>query len=196
MYLRDTYVVVAAQAHSGNLGPTASVILGMLSFGPKSGYEIKSFVDRSTRFFWAASYGQIYPELRRLSEAGLITGTDAPQGERQRTIHELTPAGREALLSWLGKPPETFEMRHEGMLKLFFADALPPRERIERLRDMGRVHAEKLQALRVIEEAAGKSPDSSAYLVLRFGIDFNDWATEWCGREAAALEDHLTERSH
>jgi PadR family transcriptional regulator, regulatory protein AphA len=175
--------------------PTATVILGMLSFGSKSGYEIKSFVDRSTRFFWAASYGQIYPELRRLAQAGLITGTDASQGERRRTIYELTPAGRDALVAWLGKPPETFEMRHEGMLKLFFADALPPRERTERLRDMGRVHAEKLGALRVIEEAAGKSPDSSAYMVLRFGIDFNEWAAQWCEREALALEDRLTERS-
>jgi DNA-binding PadR family transcriptional regulator len=176
------------------LGPTASVILGMLSFGPKSGYEIKGLVDRSTRFFWAASYGQIYPELRRLAAAGLITGTDASQGGRQRTVHELTPAGNAALLAWLGTPPETFEMRHEGMLKLFFADALPARERIERLHDLRRVHAEKLAALRVIEETASKAPDSSAYLVLRFGIGFNEWAAEWCEREADALANRLAER--
>ena len=56
------------------LSPTARVILGMLGFEPMSGYEIKNFVDHSTRFFWAASYGQIYPELRRLAEAGLIEG--------------------------------------------------------------------------------------------------------------------------
>jgi DNA-binding PadR family transcriptional regulator len=180
---------------SGQLGPTTSVILGMLSFGPKSGYEIKTFVDRSTRFFWAASYGQIYPELRRLADAGLITGTDAAQGGRRRTVYELTASGHEALLAWLGTPPETFEMRHEGMLKLFFADSLPPHGRVERLRDMGRVHAEKLQALRAIEEAAAKGEESSSYRVLRFGIDFNQWATEWCEREAAALEDRLTERS-
>ena len=167
----------------------------MLSFGPKSGYEIKAFVDRSTRFFWAASYGQIYPELRRLADAGLITGTDASQGGRRRTVHELTPDGHAALLAWLGTPPETFEMRHEGMLKLFFADALPPRERVERLRDLGRVHADKAAALRVIEEAASKDPDSSAYTVLRFGIAFNEWAAEWCEREAAGREDRLAERS-
>ena len=193
MYLRDTYVLMAAGASSGSLGPTASVILGMLSFGPKSGYEIKGFVDHSTRFFWAASYGQIYPELRRLSDAGLITGTDASQGERRRTVYELTDSGRDALLAWLETPPVTYEMRHEGMLKLFFADALPERERVERLRDLGRVHAEKVAALRVIEEAASKAPDSSAYLVLRFGIAFNDWAAEWCEREAAALTDRLSE---
>ena len=41
------------------------VILGLLSGAPRSGYEMKAIVDRSTRYFWAASYGQIYPELRR-----------------------------------------------------------------------------------------------------------------------------------
>ena len=53
------------------------VVLGLLSHGPRSGYDIKTVVDRSTRFFWAASYGQIYPELRRLEEEGLIEGEDA-----------------------------------------------------------------------------------------------------------------------
>ena len=52
------------------LNPTAYVILGMLGLRPMCGYEIKPLVDNSTRFFWAASYGQIYPELRRLSDAG------------------------------------------------------------------------------------------------------------------------------
>ena len=60
------------------------VILGLLSLGPRSGYEIKTTVDRSTRFFWAASYGQIYPELRRLERDGLIEGEDAPNGGRPR----------------------------------------------------------------------------------------------------------------
>ncbi len=56
------------------LSPTAYVILGMVSREPRSGYEIKAVVDNTTRFFWAASYGQIYPELKRLSAAGLIEG--------------------------------------------------------------------------------------------------------------------------
>jgi DNA-binding PadR family transcriptional regulator len=46
---------------------TAYVVLGMLRHEPRSGYEIKTVVDKSTRFFWAASYGQIYPELKRLA---------------------------------------------------------------------------------------------------------------------------------
>ena len=69
------------------------VILGFLSIGPRSGYEIKATVDRSTRFFWAASYGQIYPELRRLESEGLIEGEEAPNGGRARRVYRLTAAG-------------------------------------------------------------------------------------------------------
>src|ERR1041384_7778656 len=70
------------------------VILGLLSSRPRSGYEIKTVVDRSTRFFWAASYGQIYPELRRLESEGLIEGEDAPNGDRPRRVYRLTGSAR------------------------------------------------------------------------------------------------------
>src|SRR5438552_34801 len=91
---------------SGGMKPTAvtPVVLGLLAHGPRSGYDIKATVDRSTRFFWAASYGQIYPELRRLEHAGLIEGEDAPRGERERRVYRLTPAGRGALVDWLLGP--------------------------------------------------------------------------------------------
>ncbi len=79
--------------------PTAYVILGMLAWGPRSGYDIKADVDKSVRFFWAASYGQIYPELKRLSEAGLIEGQ--AQGGRRRTVYRITDLGAEALEAWL-----------------------------------------------------------------------------------------------
>ena len=174
------------------LTPTGKAILGTLSFGPKTGYEIKSMVDHSTRFFWAASYGQIYPELSRLAEAGLIEGTDAPQGGRKRKEFRLTPAGDEALVEWLDSPPETYEMRHEGMLKVFFAGVLDPAGQVQRLRDMAEQHRGKVALLRGVEAVAGKSPDSLPYLVLRFGIESNEWIAEWCEREAAALESRLT----
>ena len=60
------------------LGKTAYVILGMLELGRRTGYEIKSLVDVSTRFFWAASYGQIYPELGAAREAGPRQGRGRP----------------------------------------------------------------------------------------------------------------------
>ena len=74
------------------LSPTGRVILGMIAFGKRTGYDIKTFVDRTTRYFWAASYGQIYPELRRLEEQGLIQGQSDPRGGRARTVYELEHA--------------------------------------------------------------------------------------------------------
>ena len=180
---------------SMELTPTGKVILGMLSMGPKSGYEIKGLVDRSTRFFWAASYGQIYPELHRLAEARLIEGSEDPQGERRRNVYRLTEDGGHVLQEWLGVPPEVFEMRHEGMLKLFFADALEPHERVQRLRDMEAQHRAKVAALREVEGGASKDPDSSSYLVLRFGIEFNEWVVEWCARTASELEGRVAARA-
>jgi DNA-binding PadR family transcriptional regulator len=170
------------------LTPTAKVILGLLALGPKSGYEIKVFVDKSTRFFWAASYGQIYPELRSLEEAGLVEGEDAPTGGRKRTVYRLTAEGEEALQAWLGRPPEVLEMRHEGMLKVFFGDALPPEQRVRQLQDMRDQHLAKLAALRAVE-ATAQHPESSTYRILQFGIEFNEWVADWCERAAHELAD-------
>src|SRR4051812_32900732 len=134
-----------------DLSPTAYVILGMLGWRPMSGYDIKSLVDHSTRFFWAASYGQIYPELRRLSAAGLIEGKASPQGGRKRNVYRLTPAGRTELRDWLKKGPEVYEVRDEGLLKLFFADATDGESAPATVEAMRRGHEEILRRLREVE---------------------------------------------
>lgn len=164
-----------------DLSPTAYVILGMLHTSPKSGYEIKALVDKSTRFFWAASYGQIYPELRRLAEDGLIEGTDAARDGRRRTVYKITAQGRKALRRWLREPPSTYETRDEGLLKLFFAGALPPQEAVRTLEAMRRRSQETLARLREVEPkatAAGGYP----LMVLRGGIELNEWYSDWCER--------------
>jgi PadR family transcriptional regulator AphA len=165
-----------------SLSATAYVILGMLRKGPMSGYEIKALVDNSTRFFWAASYGQIYPELKRLSAAGLVEGLDSPTGGRKRTVYEVTADGEEELKAWLRQPPEVFEMRDEGLLKLFFADALPAAEAIEIVREMRARREAVNRQLRELEPS--KDPEMSAYplTVLRCGIEFTDWFVDWCKR--------------
>src|SRR5262245_66602910 len=91
------------------------VLLGLLASGPRSGYGIKKVVDRSTRFFWAASYGQIYPELKRLEADGLIEGEDRPNGGRSRRVYSLTPAGREALLEWMRSEVTTRQVRRHAL---------------------------------------------------------------------------------
>jgi DNA-binding PadR family transcriptional regulator len=174
------------------LSATAYVILGMVSREPRSGYEIKALVDDTTRFFWAASYGQIYPELKRLSEAGLVEGIDAPRGERKRTVYKITPEGEMALKDWLRQPPATYEMREEGLLKLFFAGILPPAEATEILGWMREYRLGLAERLRKIEPKALEKEDPLPLIVLRGGIEFNEWFADWCER----MEHRLLEPAH
>jgi PadR family transcriptional regulator, regulatory protein AphA len=169
------------------LTPTGRVILGMIRLGRRTGYEIKQLVDVSTRFFWSASYGQIYPELKRLQEAGLIRGEDDPAGGRARTAYTLTEAGEAALDSWLASNGElVWELRDEGLLKLFLAegrDTDDVRDHMRAARLRSEEVAERLRSL-------GPAPDDPApgpALVRRFGIEFNDWLADWWKREEERL---------
>ena len=178
------------------LSATAYVILGFVRNEPRSGYEIKAVVDNSTRFFWAASYGQIYPELKRLSEAGLVTGSDSPTGGRRRTVYEITADGEEELRAWLRQEPETFEMRDEGLLKLFFADALPREEALAILRSMRARRLAVNQQLRDLKQMKGELDDPFPMMVLQGGLEFTEWFADWCERmEARLLDSALDERS-
>ena len=179
------------------LSATAKVILGMLAARPRSGYEIKTLVDSSARFFWAASYGQIYPELKRLEDAGLITGADASQGARQRTVYKLTAKGRRAAREWIERVPQVFELRDEGLLELFFAGSIEPSRTAEIARERAARSAAVAAELRAVEEviehrheAEGPeySPDAGSLTVLRYGIELNEWAAEWFERAAEELE--------
>lgn len=176
------------------LSATAYVILGMVRNEPRSGYEIKALVDETTRFFWAASYGQIYPELKRLSEAGLIEGIDSPTGGRKRTVYEITTDGEEELKAWLRQPPATYEMREEGLLKLFFADALPRQEAIEILRAMRAHRLAANKQLRAMEPLAEEKEDPFPLLVLRGGLEFTEWFADWCERMETQLLDSAPEK--
>ena len=179
-----------------HLSATAYVILGFVRNEPRSGYEIKAVVDNSTRFFWAASYGQIYPELKRLSEAGLVVGRDVPTGGRKRTVYEITEDGEEELRAWLRQEPETFEMRDEGLLKLFFADALPREEAVQILRSMRERRVAVYEQLRAIEQLKGEIDDPFPMIVLQGGLEFSKWFAEWCERmEAKLLDSAHDERS-
>ncbi len=161
------------------LTPTGRVILGMLSLGKRSGYDIKQFVDKSTRHFWAASYGQIYPELKRLEGLGLIHGEAEPTGGRPRMVYELTAEGRTALEAWLDSDEEPlYELRDEGMLKLFFSDALPER-RIANIRAMRARQERKLAQLQAMRAHAANGPPGPG-LTLRLGLGSTEWFIKWC----------------
>ncbi|HVD40079.1 MAG TPA: hypothetical protein VNC16_03630, partial [Solirubrobacterales bacterium] len=93
----------------------------------------------------------------------------------------ITAAGRKELRTWLREPPTTFETRDEGLLKLFFADALPQQDAVNTLRTMREHHLDTAERLRQIEPkamAAGGYP----LMVLRGGIEYSEWHADWCER--------------
>src|SRR5262249_14507942 len=135
------------------LNPTACAILGVLSFGPHSGYDIKAFVDGTLRFFWAASYGSIYPELKRLEAMGLVSASDDATGRRRRRVYARTAAGRDRLHEWvMSEGPLAYELRDEGLLKLFLASNVAPGDENAVIRQMLLRHQETLDAIRTVVE--------------------------------------------
>jgi DNA-binding PadR family transcriptional regulator len=175
------------------LSATGRVILGMLSLGKSTGYDIKQFVDKSTRHFWAASYGQIYPELKRLEDQGLVRSRPEPAGARARTVFELTDAGRQTLQEWLESTAEPlYEFRCETLLKIFFSDAADPESRIQNLRTFVALQERKLEQLRAIEPAASASANKGPYMSLQFGIAMTEWMIDWCQNAEARLTGQAT----
>lgn len=169
--------------------PTAVtwVVLGLLEQRPRSGYELKRAIDRTIRHFWAASYGQIYPELGRLEEAGWIAGEAAARGGRARRVYSLTDSGRAALEGWLHGRETRIELRDESLLRLFFADALPVEE------GLGLLHAReigagmKLEYLRSLDDGSGVPDPMFVDLIYRWGLDYCAWEVDWCRRQEQRL---------
>ena len=170
------------------LSKTSYVILGMLKLGRRTGYEIKSLVDVSTRFFWAASYGQIYPELARLEELGLVRGKEDRSNGRRRKAYALTRAGERALHDWLtSEEPLHLELRHEGALKFFFSDALAPAEQLALLRHIRDTHEQIAEQLRAIEPETEQGKPPASMLTLEFGIAYQEFLADWCARAEKRL---------
>ena len=160
-------------------------IMGLLERRPMSGYDLKQAVDRSIRHFWAASYGQIYPELKRLEAAGWIAGADdGPRGRRQ---YRPTAAGKRALLDWLHGDETRVELRDESLLRLFFADALPVDEAIGLLQGRREGYAQMLALLESLDDGSGEPDPPFIDLVYRWGLDYCAWGIDWCERQERRL---------
>jgi DNA-binding PadR family transcriptional regulator len=161
-----------------SLNATARVILGLLKFSPRTGYDVKRVTDFSTRFFWRASYGQIYPELRALTDAGLVTVREDPRGRRPRRVYELTPSGERALRDWLLERDDLYEVRDEGLLRLFFGELVSDEELlalVRRRREWFEAAGAHFRSIAVeLGDVEGPSGE-----VLRYGIELMDWSAAW-----------------
>jgi DNA-binding PadR family transcriptional regulator len=162
----------------------------MLRFGSRTGYEIKQKIEISTRFFWGASYGQIYPELKRLAAAGLVEAEQDPRGGLKRTAYRLTPDGERVLHEWLtDQGHQLFEMRDEALLKIFFGDLLTPEELLANVRARREWCERTLELFRQIDDLAvtGWGPRQSPTDALHYGLELIEWMRGWYARKEAEL---------
>ncbi len=178
------------------LRPPAYLLLGMLRLGATSGYAIKRAADSSTRFFWPTSLAQVYPELAELERRGLVTRRDDSHGARVRSAYTITGEGEEALLAWLRSGREApIQFRDEGLLRLFFADALSSEDQLALVR---RLRGRAANGLRFMKSGGASAAEAAEQhgmrfpaIAARFGADLWAFTEQWLVCLEAELEAGL-----
>jgi PadR family transcriptional regulator AphA len=103
---------------------TRYVLLGLLQEEELSGYEMKKIIDIRMSFFWQESFGQIYPELGKLLEEGLITIVKKETKDKEKhekVKYKLTENGIKTLKQWMEAENEKDTSRSEFLLKMFLS---------------------------------------------------------------------------
>ncbi|WP_405650692.1 PadR family transcriptional regulator [Streptomyces sp. RK9] len=157
-------------------------VLGLLSEEPGSGWDLMQKFDHSLRHAWSATQSQVYGELGKLADAGLITV--AEEGPRGRKVYEITEDGRAELRHWMiDVAPRP--RRDDLILRVFFLNAVSPAEAREFLGRVAEAATLRHEELREVRDRTDWSDDAlSVYgaLALEWGLRFEamhrDWA-EW-----------------
>ena len=163
-------------------------LLGSLADRPRTGYALTRHFEQSLAHAWPAGHSQIYPELARLVEAGLIrVCATGPRGPKE---YELTDAGLAELRRWLREEPVERRVRSDATLRVFFLWLLEPREAAGYLRRERDYWEERLAEYEQIREReAVRSRKQQAFrIALEAGIAIArariEWA-RWAEREVA-----------
>ncbi len=137
-------------ARRSSSGP--EVLLGLLTVEPMSGYDLGQAIHDSIGYFWNESYGQIYPNLKRLAAAGLVTAkTEKQKGKPDRQVYSITLSGRAHLEKWLVAEPQPEVPRNELLLKLFFGAQAGPETVMGYVERMTKRESALLEKFRQIE---------------------------------------------
>jgi PadR family transcriptional regulator, regulatory protein AphA len=173
------------------LTATEYAVLGLLSGGERSGYDLKKRADSSVGYFWTPAKSRIYAILPRLVEAGLVRRRDVrQQGRPDKQLYRLTPEGRRALVEWLAHGPlEPDTERHLLLLKLYFGELAGPEALLEQVRER-RQEIERFRAeLEVIDARRRRDDRDDLYprLTRMYGLAWADAIIAW----AKAAEKEL-----
>jgi DNA-binding PadR family transcriptional regulator len=152
----------------------AQALLGLLTLGPMSGYDLGQLVRDSVGHIWSESYGQIYPNLKRLEAEGLVDRkTEKNAGKPDRNLYSITAKGHGNLIAWLRKDPQPEIPRNEMLLKLFFGAQVPASVLIPYVERMVETHRALLDKFTLTEREIARQkqyPDTPYWkMTARFG---------------------------
>lgn len=186
---------------------TAFPLLALLAERPMSGYDLKKGIEATFGHFWAESYGQIYPELKRLQAAGLVTirsQAASPAGSSgqgaPRRDYALTTPGRDHLTAWLQEPVRVQVQRNELLLKLYVAAGSQPGLGLRHVAEHRQSLLMRLNLLQRIEERLRRvlpgSPGLAGWLAgVRHGVLVTEAGLRWCDEAEALLGPALSPSS-
>jgi DNA-binding PadR family transcriptional regulator len=168
----------------------------MLTFQPMTVYAMRQAIEGSVGHFWAESYGQLYPTLRRLAADGLVTGEAAPGARgREATVYRITPRGREELAAWVARPPALEQVRSELLVKLFFGAVVPAEVTARNLEAAAAGLRSRLAALEAIQAQWGEHLQKDrggpfSWLTLDYGLQAFRLGLAWLERARKLVLAH------
>lgn len=167
--------------------------LGLLAQQPGSGYDLLKRFEYSMANVWPATQSQLYGELNKLADAGLIMVTDV--GPRGRKEYDVTDAGRRELLQWLTDPQDDPPYRSAQLLRVFLLGEMPPTQAREYMAAVARHADAELTRLRELHDSIDWD-DSDGDFYGRAALEYGLRAEAMEGDWARWLADQIDRRSH
>jgi len=176
-------------------------LLGFLQYEPKTGYDLKQTMDKSTNHFWHAKQSQIYSTLKQLEADGLVVSHPEPQESRpDRKVYTITDSGQSAMQSWLQQPVTKRETPKQLLLlKLFFSGKQNKETILTQLRLLRNLHEQqitlyKTEAPDFINEISNDNPDLRQDAIMweatrRFGEKFENMYLDWLDEAIQMIEE-------
>lgn len=168
-------------------------LLCLLARRDRTGYELSQFTKPPrNRLLWSAGHSQIYPELAKLTEGGLVAFSEIAQASKpDKKVYRLTEAGRSNLRSWVLKPPKSAPSRNELNLKTHASWLVDPTEAAEMFRARSEIAEDEIDMIRDhqlnLETRYGAvfpppvdNPLFGTYANIKFAIDSRKQLIEWC----------------
>lgn len=161
-------------------------ILGFLSYGKMSGYDLAKTFTPTAQFFWSAQNSQIYLELEKLEKKKLVKYRVVEQkGRPDKKMYSITEKGKEEFLRWLSESNSGSDtgFKSSFLMKVFFSVNQSKEETKHMLSafisDLAR-YLEEMEPYPAILDQMNPDRKSEASLYWEFTSDFARSYLEMC----------------